>query len=453
MRPARRRIALFAMIVASTVLTSQLFGAQAAETSTVNVVVGRLDSSGFQTAVTLNEFTRTYDGSGSSDAAHASSLPLKNGLVSVGGNQRALPIVVRTHYFLDGVETTPREMAGKSGAFRVEWVVTNRTQRTETVTYTDSTTGAEQTVTAATVVPFTVALTDLDLPDTVFDALTSNGIVARSDDDKSTALSWTAVLAPPVFPGSAVFEVEGRTSSFKLPGAVIVATPGVSGALPTSASDAAEKGGATSATLRGYVTKFGDGFGQLSSGLGQLKGGVDQIFSGLNNTLKPGLKSPTFDAALYAEDSSLAKNQPGLVQALQILGDGLGSLVKGAAQVRGGLKTGSAANPGVLEGLNQIIAGIGQGNEFDGSGNPLTVRASLNAIRVGLSSGDASAPGIVEGLQKIVASIGAGNEVDGSGNPLTIRAIAQRGPRCAVVGRRRQSEDHRRPREDLHVDR
>lgn len=406
-RPLARKSAVAVILVVAGLLATQVLGAQAVESRSVNVAVAKLDAAGYPLAMTLNEFTRHYSDSGSSDSANASTLAMKNGLVQVDGKNRALPVIVRTRYFLDGQELSANDIKGKAGAFRVEWSVTNRSQKTETVTYTDSATGEDKTVTAATVVPFTVELAGLTMPDATFDDLTSNGIVGRATDNTASTLSWTAVLAPPVFPGTAKFTMEGNTTKFALPATDMVATPGIAGALPSSASSAAEKGGAEAASLRGYVNKFGDGFGQLSGGLGLLKGGVDQIFSGINDTLKPGLKNPKFDPALFAEDATLAYNQPGLQQALTILGDGLGSMMGAVTQVRAGLKSGDAAHPGVTEGLAQVIGGIGQGNEFDGDGNPLSVRASLNALRVGISSGDINSPGLLEGLQKIGGGITA----------------------------------------------
>lgn len=417
-----RRVAVVAIGVAGVLVSSQLLGAQAAETSQIGVVVTRLDAAGFPTQVTWNQFTRTYEASGSKDRSKSAQLLLADGLVETADGMKALPVVVRTHYFLDGQEVTAKDISGKSGDFRVAWDVMNRTQRTEDVVYTDSSTGAQKTITAATFVPFTVELSGLELPDGAFDNVTSNGVLGRNATNNASIASWTAVLAPPVFPGAATFSVEGRTSAFKLGASQLTATPGVDGAIPAAAKDASEKGGSSAATLRGYVSKFGDGFGQLSGGLVQIKGGLDQIFDGLSNKLKPGLQASNFDAAKYAEDSTLADNQPGLVQGLTILADGLGQLVDGAAQIRGGLKSGDATQPGVAEGLAQIVAGIGNGTEFDGSGNPLTVRATLNALRMGIESGDVNAPGLVEGLQKIAAAIGAGTEFDGSGNPLTLRA-------------------------------
>jgi X-X-X-Leu-X-X-Gly heptad repeat protein len=421
---ARVRRGVAVLVVPAMILAaSQVFAAPASDSHRIGVVVARLDAAGFPTGeVTLNQFTRSYSSSGSKDSAAVHHLKLVNGLVSAGDSHRALPVVVAVRYFLDGQEHTASEIAGKSGAFKVEWTVTNRTARTEEVTYTDSSSGAQRTATAVTVAPFTVDMSGVQLPDASFDQLKTNGTASRSAANNATNLSWTAVLAPPVFPGSAVFTLEGNTSSFKLPGIDLVATPGLSGAIPDAAKDASEKGGAQTATVRGYVDQFGDGFAQLGGGLVQLKGGVDQIFDGLNTELKPGLSAPNFDRALFNEDSTLANNQPGLLQGLQILGDGLGKLVDGVAQVRGGLSTGSASQPGVKEGLQQIVAGIGQGNEFDSSGNPLTLRASLNALRVGLASGNPNAPGIVEGLHQVSAAIGAGTEFDGAGKPLTLRA-------------------------------
>ncbi|MDP1793081.1 MAG: hypothetical protein Q8K63_02995 [Acidimicrobiales bacterium] len=420
-RPLARRAVALVIVSATGLLATQVLGAQAVETRSVNVVIADLDAAGNAAVVTLNEFTRSYSDSGNTDNADATRLTLTDGLVEIDGDKRALPVIVKTHYFLDDQEISAKDIAGKAGAFRVTWEVTNRTQKAQEVTYTDSVTGKEKTVVAATMVPFTVSLSDLVLPDGSFDELTSNGVVGRTPKNDASSFNWTAVLAPPVFPGTANFTIEGLTSAFKLPPSDIVAVPGVSGAMPKSVSDAAENGGAEVATLRGYISKFGSGFASLGDGLGQMKGGLDQIFSGINSTLKPGLKNPTFDPTLYAEDSTLAYNQPGLIQALELLGAGLDSMIDGAALVRGGLKSGDATKPGVYEGLTQVIGGIGQGNEFDGQGNPLTVRASLNALKVGLSSGDANAPGIVEGLQKINAAIGNGTEFSGS-TPLTIRA-------------------------------
>lgn len=420
-RPLARRAVALVIVSATGLLATQVLGAHAVETRSVNVAVAQLDSAGNAIAVTLNEFTRSYGDNGNTDNANATKLSLTNGLVDVDGAKRALPVSVKTHYFLDDQEVTANEIKGKAGTFRVVWDVTNRTQKAEEVTYTDSVTGKEKTVTAATMVPFTVSLSDLTLPDATFDELTSNGVVARTDKNDATKFDWTAVLAPPVFPGTASFSLEGQTTSFALPATDIVAMPGVSGAIPASASDAAEKGGAEAASLRGYIGKFGDGFAQLDGGLGQLKGGLDAIFSGINDTLKPALKNPKFDPNLFAEDSTLAYNQPGLVQALSLLGDGLDTMIDGVALVRGGLSTGDMASPGVLEALQTVAAGIGTGNEFDGQGNPLTVRASLNALKVGMSSGDANAPGLVEGLQKVAAAIGDGTEFSGT-TPLTVRA-------------------------------
>src|SRR5205807_1537238 len=150
---------------------------------------------------------------------------------------RALPIVVHTRFFLDGKEVAPAEIAGKAGSFKVEWDVTNRTQRTEELTFTNSTTGEQEQTTAATWIPFTVELSGLQLPDAAFDDLTSNGVNGRSADNKSSNLSWTAVLAPPVFPATASFTLEGRTNAFRLPAADLVATPGLAGALPPAAKD------------------------------------------------------------------------------------------------------------------------------------------------------------------------------------------------------------------------
>jgi putative membrane protein len=393
---------------------------RSADASRVQVVVAMLDSDGDVVSAQVNDFRRTYTGDGSSDKASTQVLEVTDGLLKTSAGMRALPIVVRMHAFLDGKEVKASELKGKSGDVRVEWTVTNRSERTQDVTYTDSATGTSRTVTAATALPMTVSFSGIHLPDANFDSIKTNGVASHANG--GTDLSWTSVLAPPLFPGSATFSYEGKTAGFKMSAADLTATPGMSGAIPAAVRDATDKGGASTATLLGYVKKFGGGFGDLGSGLGQIKGGVDQVLDGINGKLKPGLQAPNFDRAKYNEDSTLADNQPGLVQGLGILADGLGTLKEGVGKVRVGLKSGDAAHPGVSEGLSLIGSSIGAGNEFDSAGNPLTLRATLNAMRAGLVSGNAASPKILEGLQAVSAAIGAGTEFDAAGNPLTLRA-------------------------------
>jgi X-X-X-Leu-X-X-Gly heptad repeat protein len=85
-----------------------------------------------------------------------------------------------------------------------------------------------------------------------------------------------------------------------------------------------------------------------------------------------------------------------------------------------GLSSGDPANPKVLEGLQKIYAGIGDGSEFNGA-TPLTVMASMVAMRAGLSSGSQVTPGIIEGIQQIFAAVGNGSEFV-NGVPKTISA-------------------------------
>ena len=428
-----------------------------AHSSKIEALVADLDGAGNVTSLHTTGLLRVYaDGSfsvddggttqtgtakGSKDLPFDKPLQLTNGLVQTPNGLRALPVAISTVYKLNGAEVPADQLAGKSGDFEIDVTVTNRTLRTETVNYTDATTGKPTSAVGQTAIPINVAVTGLELPDANFDGLETTGIMGRSADGKATNVTWVGYLAPPLFPGTQTLTVKGKTNGFKMSAPEISAQMGATNQLPSSLQSTLEKGGADVQTLRGYFKSFGDGFGQLGGGLGLIKGGVDGVMDGLNNT--------KFDRPAYDKDSTIPTNQPGVLEGLHVLDDGLQTLKSSIGQVRAGLSTGNNANPGVIEGLKLIEAGIGspsdgasllgavakvragvqsgdpknpglveglkqiQAGIGDGT-DPLTILGGLNAIKAALSSGDPAHPAILEGLQQMTAGLGS------AGNPLTI---------------------------------
>jgi putative membrane protein len=123
--------------------------------------------------------------------------------------------------------------------------------------------------------------------------------------------------------------------------------------------------------------------------------------------------------------------------------------------IRAGLSNSNPATPGIIEGIQQVVAGMSAlttgMNTFDATFlanvnaqlgslllpplDPITGSVASGVVHAGivqfdaalaqmsgaLSSGNPAAPKILEGLQKIFASIGVGNEFSGQ-TPLTVAA-------------------------------
>src|SRR4051794_25205502 len=252
-----------------------------AKSSKIEAVVADLDGAGNVASIRTTGLLRVYaDGSfsvddggttqtgtakGSKDFSFDRPLTMKNGLVETPNGLRALPIAVNAVYKLNGTDIAPDQLGGKSGDFEVDISITNRTLRTEEVPYTDATTGKATTAIGQTAIPITTAISGIELPDANFDNVTTNGVLGRSDDGKSSTVSWSAFLAPPMFGGTQTLTIKGKTNGFKMSPPQIAAQMGASDQLPAAVKTSLEKGGASTQTVRGYIGSFGDGFGQLNT--------------------------------------------------------------------------------------------------------------------------------------------------------------------------------------------
>jgi hypothetical protein len=380
----------------------------------------------------VNDGDQTFSGSsnGSKDFQRSNALQLQDGLVKTPSGLRALPLGVTTTYKLNGGEVTPDQMAGKSGDFEVDITVINRTLQTQEVTYTDSNTGKQVTRVGDVAIPLTVALSGINLPDANFDSVNSNGVLTRSSDNKSTDVVWSTLLAPPLFSGSQTFTLTGKTKNFRMTAPQIATQLTADSALPPSIKSLIDKAGGDTATIKGYFGSFGSGFGAVNTGAGQLKAGVDAINNGLNND--------KFDTKAYAEDSQISTNQPGVLEGLHLVDDGLGSanafdcngdgqadpygascnegtagakplgLLAGLHAVRSGLSSGDLSKPKIIEGLKLVLAGIGDEK------TAASLLGGLVAVKAGLTSGDPAHPAILEGLQQILAGLGTNTATEKS---------------------------------------
>lgn len=423
-RPRRSVVlGVTAALAAGLVLPLLAQTAASPRTAKVEAVVVDLAPDGRPVGVTVNGLLRVYadgeysvedgrrtvsgEADGSEDVSSETELELVDGLVRTPTGPKALPLRVATDYKLDGRAVTSAELAGESGVVEVGVTVTNTSIRTRTVDYLDSTTGSPRTIEGVTALPLRVELRGVELPDDRFDSIATNGRQTRDADRRTTELSWTAVLAPPVYPGSIRFTFSADAKDFALPALHITAHPGLADNVPKPVKDALDKGGATAATLRGFVNQFGDGYGELDAGLQQVDEGIRAIVAGLQGELKGGLENRAFDPALYAEDSTLASNQPGLGQALDLLADGLALLKANTGTARAAVASGRLDRPGLKEGLQLVIAGLAG---VPGSSDP-NVRAGLLDVQSGVAGVIGGLATLKAGLVQLSDGIGVDSDV------------------------------------------
>src|SRR4051812_3676048 len=369
-------VGLVALVVPALAMPilAQVNGADS--TSKIEAIVADLDGTGALASVATSGLLRVYgDGSfsvddggnaftgetknGNKDLNFSRPLTLQNGLIKTPNGLRALPVTVNANYKLDGNDITPTQLAGKSGKVEVIWTLTNRTLKTQDVSYTDAVTGKQVTSSGTTAIPISTVVTGITLADANFDQVETNGVMGRTSDNKATTVGWSAFLAPPLYPGTQKLTISAHTNGFKMSAPQISMQVGGGDQPSKLVKDSQDKGGATANTLRGYINAFGDGFGQLNTGLGAAKGGIDAIQDGLDN--------PDFNAAHFAADGTLPENKsgganfPGLLQALHLFDDGLGQVKSGLGLIRAGLSSGDLSKPGVSEALKLLQAGIGTG--------------------------------------------------------------------------------------------
>ena len=259
-------------------------------------------------------------------------------LRTVSDYTKKLPLEVDVKYFLDGRETKPGDVVGKTGNLEVRYTVRNVTGRPQEVTFNDGT-GKDATATEDVVIPMVGSLSTV-LPSNFTDVRSDEANMA-GDGRGGTKMSFTMTLFGPIGKPEATFGYQAKISDGVIPKASISALPVSPLDSPSFKGGAASyKGGAeTGATLTAGATqidanllKLRDGAGDLLAGLIKLKDGANQLHDGLAGQAAPG-------AAKLADGADLLK-------------DGTGKLSAGALQA----KDGSAQ---VADGADQVAAGSG----------------------------------------------------------------------------------------------
>ena len=243
-----------------------------------------------------------------------------------------LPVRVKVKYYLDGVEMTPAQIAGKSGKLKIVTELENLTGETKTLEYVNDQ-GETIKTDALIYTPYVVSLSGWEFDNKIFRNVSAPGVTGESpegvivDNQGITTINWTVPLIPPSYPARQYTTLEAEGVNITLPSLKIVVIPIVPvtssndtlGSVQSSlaqlynAFDAIEKGIGT-ATQEDTILF---GLNSLKTGLGELGGGINSLTQNIK-ALKAGISNSSFNLATYdsAKGTDAAGNKPGVKEAI-----------------------------------------------------------------------------------------------------------------------------------------
>ncbi len=313
----------------------------------------------------------------------------KEDLYYKGDSKKQLPIDVDIKYQLNGKESTPKDMKGKSGNFKITVDLKNKEKRTCKID------GENKEM----YVPFLTATEVLLQRDNFKNIKINSGELV--DDGKNCSVTFTS------FPGlkesidvsndiekylklEDKLVIEGKTTKFEMPSIMIMATP----QLPelkgidenstlsdlSQALDKLKKGGDE---LLNGSKKLLDGNNQLNSNFAKFDKGVKSLDKG-SNDINNGI-------------SKLSKATPTLNQGAKSISSGLGQLNESQGKFSNGVDSFVGSTNKLYQAYSGIHSGIASANE------------GANALQSGLSNG-------AGGVDSLIASTGSIDKVAGNLN-------------------------------------
>jgi putative membrane protein len=267
-----------------------------------------------------------------------------------------LPLEVRMRYYLDGREVSPSELAGKSGRLTMELTLTNRLERTDTITF-EGIGGMEESAEVTYTVPL------LCIPKFEIDGTRMTDIAAPSNAQLAITGSTRTYAVPMVPSPTATATLEMDARDIELAPLVISVFP----KLPSSADF----------SVVDQLAELRDGLAQL----GQLSSGHLAIVEGMNEGLASRDLSGVAGAAagLAALENGLSRSAAG-ARDLQALASGqqayldalvrsidtsrfdsIGELIAAVSDMREAcaeLETGAAGLVTLLDGQVALLAQI-----------------------------------------------------------------------------------------------
>lgn len=249
-----------------------------------------------------------------------------------GKGQDALPITVAITYWLDGMEISPADLAGKSGHVRIRFDYENHTSETVTVTHADLTEEDEdaeppETEEIETPIPF-LAITLVMLPEDVFSNVTvENGRLLSLGEQSaavglalpglSDALSLSDFELTEDVEIPAYVEIEADVTDFSMDFTATLVTNGLLDEMEDDALDAFEKLSDGMDKLTEASEKITDGARELANGaydfadyLDEYADGVWQLYTGAS-TISTGMAALSEQTAPLRSGAALVRSHLG----------------------------------------------------------------------------------------------------------------------------------------------
>ncbi len=297
-----------------------------------------------------------------------------------------IPLKVEYRYYLDGKEMKPEEMKGKSGHFRLELKLANRSAEKRVVKYKDPDTGQEKSESVDVYLPLVVQPYDWKFDNQRFFNFKTDPTGILFAQPNCYQPGWSIPLFPPATDDTFTIWVEADVKDFSMPTLTLV----VAFVFPeTNQKNAAEEMGPALEQLYDGIKQLDAGLQQAAAGVGSattpdtLLYGITQIYDGLLQVVDP------VEGLPYAKSMIDTKFIPGVLQAI----DGLDQLIAGMIQISAGIS--HAPNPptdpgGIKEGLlsmknaldTAIIPNLQNIASNLDPGNPASVHAAVNAVNV-----------------------------------------------------------------------
>ena len=254
-----------------------------------------------------------------------------NAITYEGKSDAALPVTTRVTYYLNGVETAPDDLAGKSGRVRIRFDYTNHTSETVTVD------GQEYTV----CVPFT-AITAVILDVDKFSNI-------EADNGKVMELDGTTAVLGTAMPGladslrltefepledteiPAYFEVSADVTDFSLDFTATILTPSALDDLDTGDLSDLDDLSDTLDDLTDAADELVDGTGALADGVQALYDGFRQYADGVQGLNEGAEALADGLTQLYTSGTALVDGANALRDGLSTVSSAVGSMTSGDA--------------------------------------------------------------------------------------------------------------------------
>ena len=300
-----------------------------------------------------------------------------NDIYYQGTTDKKAPIELKVTYWLDGKETAPADMAGKSGHVKIRFDYKNTSFKTE---YVD---GAARTV----YTPF-VCVTGLILDNNICKNISTKNAKALNDGDRTMVggyalpgLKEDLGLDNDDFEIPDFVEIEADVQNFEMGTTATLVSSSLLNSLNTDELDTDEIGDSLN-QLSDAMGQLIDGTSQLYRGMAQLDAGGEQLADGAKKLSDKTADLPKSVKKLADGSAKLADGTDALANGTSTLADGTEKLSGGSDELAQGLASAVDGNAQLIAGNEQITDGLG--DAITGASN---IKEGIDAARKGLDDG------------------------------------------------------------------